>query len=94
MALAPTPEECDRCTPTRLCFGHKAKTLVAGVSRSKMTREYRDPTDGHRIKVTKDDATKAGNLTTEHNTKDDRVDVLVRPDPIEYAIGRKSNGVQ
>lgn len=89
-------DEIDRCTPgqqcsgDRLCFKHKARTLVFGGERTKMVKEYRDPADGHRVKVTKDDATKRGNLTTEHATKDDRVDVLVRPDEIVYSLGRKS----
>ena len=87
------PAKCsegDQCTPDHLCFKHKAKTVVAGVSVTKMTREWRDPKDGHRVKATKDDATKAGNITTEHNTKDDRVDVTIRPDHVEYALGRKT----
>ena len=46
-------------------------------------KEIRDNEDGHRIKVTKDEASQRGNLTTEHNTKDDRVDVLIRPDTIQ-----------
>lgn len=61
--------------------------VVSQLSGNK-TKELRDATDGHRIKVTKDEATKRGNLTTEHATKDERVDVMVRPDPIKYKIGR------
>lgn len=79
-----------QCTPEKACFKHKVRTLVMGTSRRKATREWRDPVDGHRIKQTRDDATKAGNLTTEHNTKDDRVDVLIRPDAMHYELGRKS----
>ena len=83
--------DCPRCKGADdLCFGHKAKTLVMGGSRTPMVREFRDPVDGHRIKQTKDDATRAGNIVTEHNTKDDRVDVLARPDSIHYELGRKS----
>lgn len=32
--------------------------------------------DGHKVKVTTDEH---GNTTTEHDTKDDRVDVKIRP---------------
>lgn len=39
-------------------------------------KEFRDPKDGHRIKATTDEL---NNTVTEHNTKDDRVDVLIRP---------------
>ena len=53
------------------------------------TTEWKDPVDGHRVKRTVDEVTERGNLVTEHNTKDDRVDVLVRPDPIKYGLGRK-----
>jgi hypothetical protein len=88
MALAPSPEECDRCTPEKWCFGHKARTLVFGSPRSKTTREFRHPTEGYRIKQTKDDATRRGNITTEH-AKGDRQDVVVRPDGLEYGLGKK-----
>lgn len=43
-------------------------------------REYRDPTDGHRIKETTD---QANNTVTEHNNKEDRVDVMIRPQTVE-----------
>lgn len=46
-------------------------------------REYRDPVDGHRIKETTD---QANNTVTEHNNKDDRVDVHIRP----QTVGLKS----
>lgn len=88
MALSPTPEECDRCTPDRMCFGHKARTLVFGGSPEKRVREFRHPTEGYRIKQTKDDATTRGNITTEH-AKNDRVDVVVKPDVVTYGLGRK-----
>lgn len=45
------------------------------------TKEFRAE-DGHRVKVTKDEATQRGNLVIQHNTKDDRQDVVVRPDTI------------
>ena len=45
--------------------------------------------DGHRVKVTKDTATERGNLTVEHATKDDRVDIKVRPDVIKYTMEGK-----
>lgn len=51
-------------------------------------KEWRDPIDGHRVKATRDEATERGNTVYEHNTKDDRVDVQVRPDTIEYKLGR------
>jgi hypothetical protein len=41
-------------------------------------REYRRP-DGRRVKATTDEL---GNTVTEHATKDDRVDVLLRPDTV------------
>jgi hypothetical protein len=63
--------------------------MGGGRFKSRNTKEYRDPTDGHRVKVTKDEVTERGNLITEHNTKDDRVDVLVRPDGLQYGFGRK-----
>lgn len=49
--------------------------LSKGQTRDKVV-EYRDPVDGHGIKATTD---QAGNTVTEHNTKDDRVDVMLRP---------------
>lgn len=86
----------DACTPGQQCSGdapcfkHKIRTLTMGVPRTPTRREFRDPIDGHRVKVTKDDATRRGNLTTEHNTNDDRVDVMIRPDHVSYQLGRKS----
>ena len=49
--------------------------LGRGQTRDKV-REYRDPTDGHRIKETTD---QANNTVTEHSNKEDRVDVMLRP---------------
>lgn len=71
-----------------MCFGHKARTLVFGNPKTKRTREFRHPTEGYRIKQTKDDATARGNITTEH-ARGDRQDVTVRPDGLEYGFGRK-----
>lgn len=79
------PESCsagDQCTNTHLCFKHKAKTLIMAGPRTPMKKEWRDEKDGHRIKATKDDATTRGNIVIEHNTKDDRVDVNIRPDVV------------
>lgn len=45
-------------------------------------REGRSP-DGVRVKATTDDA---GNTVTEHATKDDRVDVLVRPQTVRLGL--------
>lgn len=56
--------------------------LRGGRSRQQ-TREWRDEGDGHRIKAVKDDA---GNIVTEHNTKDDRVDVEIRPEAIKVDL--------
>lgn len=80
----------DACSDGYMCFKHKARTLVFGGERTKNVKEWRDPVDGHRVKRTRDDATSRGNLVTEHATKDDRVDVLVRPDELVYSLGRKS----
>ena len=53
--------------------------LSRGQTRNKV-QEYRDPVDGHRIKATTDEA---NNTVTEHATKDDRVDVMIRPKTVE-----------
>lgn len=39
--------------------------------------------DGHRIKATTDEG---GNTTTEHATKDDRVDVAIRPETVRTTL--------
>jgi hypothetical protein len=49
--------------------------MPGGRSRVKSVKEFKRP-DGVRVKATTDDL---GNTVTEHNTPDDRVDVLVRP---------------
>lgn len=85
MALSADPADCDRCTPTRMCFGHKAKTLVFGGSKTPMTREFRHPEKGYRVKQTKDDATTRGNIVTEHAVGD-RQDVKIRPDTATVRI--------
>lgn len=48
-----------------------------------VVREYRDSTDGHRIKATTDEH---GATITQHATPDDRQDVLIRPKTIEMDI--------
>ena len=53
--------------------------LSKGQTRDKI-REYRDPTDGHMIKETTD---QANNTVTEHNNKEDRVDVMLRPQTVQ-----------
>lgn len=50
-------------------------------------REYRRP-DGTRCKATTDEL---GNTVTEHATRDDRVDVLVRPETVTMKVA--ANGV-
>jgi hypothetical protein len=64
-----------------LSFKDKIRTLHFGTGKARQPRvkETRDPVDGHRIKVTKDEATTRGNLTVEH-AKGDRQDVVIRPD--------------
>lgn len=64
-----------------MCFKHKIRTLLVGtgVARQPMVKEFRHPEKGYRMKVTKDEATKRGNLVTEHAVGD-RQDVLIRPD--------------
>ena len=74
------------CTEFGMCFKHKARTLVFGNPRTPMVKEWRDEKDGHRVKATKDDATTRGNIVTEHNTKDDRQDVNIRPDLIRMEL--------
>lgn len=56
--------------------------LSKGRSKPKV-REYRDETDGHRIKVITDEH---GNDITQHATPDDRQDVLIRPKTLEMDI--------
>lgn len=51
--------------------------LKGGRSGNRVREGRRD--DGIRVKATTDEA---GNTTTEHATKDDRVDVVVRPNPV------------
>ena len=53
--------------------------LSGGRTRNKVI-EYHDPVDGHGIKATTDEL---GNTVTEHNNKDDRVDVMLRPQTVE-----------
>lgn len=78
------------CTETVLCFKHKIRTLRfgTGVARQSRTLEGRNPHTGERFKATKDEATTRGNVITEHATRDDRVDVLIRPDTPKYGFGR------
>lgn len=61
-----------------LPFKEKIKTLqvMQRSGKGHAVKEWKDDRDGHRIKATRDDL---NNVTTEHNTKDDRVDVLIRP---------------
>jgi hypothetical protein len=56
--------------------------LSKGRTRPKV-KEYRDNTDGHRIKETVDEC---GGSTIEHDTPDDRVDAIIRPRTIEMDI--------
>jgi hypothetical protein len=58
--------------------------MTGGRPSKRGVQEYRDPTDGHRIKATTDEL---NNTVTEHNTKDDRVDVLVRPPHVRLVGG-------
>ena len=64
------------------------KLLTVGVLTSGRTRnrvhEYRDPDDGHRIKAVTDEL---NNTVTEHDTPDDRVDVMIRPETVRTHIG-------
>jgi len=48
--------------------------LSKGRSKSTRVKEYRQ--DGHRVKETIDER---NNSTIEHDTRDDRVDVMIRP---------------
>jgi len=49
-------------------------------------REYRDEKDGHRIKATRDEL---GNITKEHNTRDDRVDVNIKAPHVKLQYTKK-----
>lgn len=75
-----------------LTFAEKIKTLHfgTGAARKPKVLEGRNPHTGERFKATKDEATERGNVITEHATKDDRVDVLIRPDALDYGMGRKN----
>lgn len=56
---------------------------LSGGRSKPQVKEYRDETDGHRIKATTDDA---GNDVIQHATPDDRQDVLIRPKTIEMDL--------
>ena len=56
--------------------------LKGGRTRDKV-KEYRDPEDGHRVKATTDEH---GNTVTQHNTPDDRQDVMIRPKVVEMKM--------
>lgn len=58
--------------------------LSKGRTRDK-TREFRRD-DGVRVKETTDEL---GTVVTEHNTKDDRVDVNIHPDPVKVDLVMK-----
>lgn len=66
------------------------KLLSLGViSRRSGSRVVEDRrSDGVRTKATTDEL---GNTTTEHATKDDRVDVLIRPGTLRYGLSRKES---
>jgi hypothetical protein len=69
-----TPIDRDKLLSIGYLSGGRSKPQV---------KEYRDETDGHRVKVTTDEA---GNDVIQHNTPDDRQDVLIRPKTIEMDI--------
>ena len=73
-------------TDGTLSFKDKIKTLQVMTRSGKgpAVRERRDERDGHRIKDTRDEL---GHVTTEHDTKDDRVDVLIRPGTAAWSQG-------
>ena len=84
------PDPCspdEKCEGETLCFKHKIRTLLygTGVARQPMTREFKHPEKGYRIKQTKDEATKRGNVITEHAVGD-RQDVKIRPDKVNYRL--------
>lgn len=56
---------------------------LSGGRSKPQVREYRDETDGHRIKATTDDA---GNEVIQHATKDDRQDVILHPQTIDLPL--------
>lgn len=62
-------------------IGHLSK----GRSGAKV-KEYKDPEDGHRIKAT---TYEQGTTVTEHNTPDDRQDVMIRPQTIHVETEAK-----
>jgi len=67
-------------------FKEKIKTLQFSAGKHKTRTKELKAEDGHRVKITKDDATTRGNLTIEHATKDDRVDVRIRPDTLKWKL--------
>lgn len=68
-----------------MAFDREKLKSVGTVSRRTRprVREYRDPADGHRIKAVRDEL---GHVTTEHATKDDRVDVNINPGVVRLGI--------
>jgi hypothetical protein len=64
-----------------LPFKEKIKTLqvMTRSGKGRAVKEMRDERDGHKIKKTRDEL---NNIVTEHATKDDRVDVLIRPETV------------
>lgn len=73
-------------TPIDLAKMRSIGYLSRGCTGPKV-REYRRR-DGTRVKATTDEL---GTTVTEHATKDDRVDVLVRPETVTMKV--KANGV-
>lgn len=64
---------------------YRDKLLSIGVisRRSRPTVREGRRADGVRVKATTDEL---GNTTTEHATRDDRVDVMIRPEPIRATL--------
>jgi len=72
-------------------FGAKMReknigVLPGGRTEKRNVKEFRDPSDGHIVKKTRDEATSRGNVITEHGGKGDRTDVLMRPDALQYGF--------
>lgn len=82
LTAEPTPSTRDvrRGQPVDLA---KLRSLSVGSRTRPHVREGRRA-DGVRVKATTDEL---GNTVTEHASRDDRVDVLIRPDTVKLKIG-------
>jgi len=65
-------------------FRDKALSIGVISRRSgEQVREYRDASDGHRVKATTDEL---GNTVTEHNVRGDRQDVTIKAPTLRMGV--------